>query len=317
LTRAVVVPRPDLWRVRSSSQIYMTASVTPIKNGPALTFTAHIPDMNHYNGRGGRAIPLYRAPKAAAPNLAPKLLSYLARRLGASPTPEDVLAYVAGVVAHPAYTQRFHEELIVPGVRIPLTANPALWEEAVRLGREVLWLHTFGERYIDPAAGRAEGPPRQSKERRPRVVAKIPDTEAGMPTAVEYDPQTQMLHIGAGRIERVSPPVWAYEVSGWRVVKRWFDYRKRSPRGRRSSKLDHVVPTYWRPDYTTELLNLLQVLGRLVELHPAQADLLDRICAGVQITAAELEAAAILPPPAHVRRPVPPEGTTLLEAADH
>jgi hypothetical protein len=61
----------------------------------------------------------------------------------------------------------------------------------------------------------------------------------------------------------------------------------------------------------------IQVLGRLVELHPAQADLLDRICAGVQITAAELEAAAILPPPAHVRRPVPPEGTTLLEAADH
>src|SRR6266508_3158101 len=85
--RLMVVPRPDLWRVRSSSQIYMTASVHPIKNGPTVTFTAHIPDMHHYNGRSGRAIPLYRDTHATAPNLAPKLLPYLAWRLDANPTP--------------------------------------------------------------------------------------------------------------------------------------------------------------------------------------------------------------------------------------
>jgi Type ISP C-terminal specificity domain len=154
-----------------------------------------------------------------------------------------------------------------------------------------------------------------AKERRPRVVVEIPDTEAGMPTAIAYDPHAQVLQVGTGRIERVSPQVWAYEVSGWRVVKRWFEYRKRSPRGRRSSKLDDVVPTRWRPDYTTELLNLLQVLECLVDLQPAQAELLDRICAGAQITVADLEAAAILPPPASARRPLRPEGMTLLEAA--
>jgi Type ISP C-terminal specificity domain len=216
--RLMVVPRPDLWRVRSPSQIYMSASVHPIKNGPAVTFTAQIPDMDHYNGRGGRAIPLYRDAKATAPNLPPKLLPYLAWRLGTTLIPEDMLAYVAGVVAHPAYTQRFLEELVVPGVRIPLTADRGLWEEAVELGREVLWLYTYGERCVDPAAGRPEGPPRQPGERRPRVVVKIPDTEAEMPTAIDYDPQTETLQVGAGRIERVSPQVWAYEVSGWRVV---------------------------------------------------------------------------------------------------
>jgi len=86
--RLMVVPRPDLWRVRSSSQIYMTASVHPIKNGPTVTFTAHIPDMHHYNGRSGRAIPLYRDAHATAPNLALKLLPYLAWRLDANPTPK-------------------------------------------------------------------------------------------------------------------------------------------------------------------------------------------------------------------------------------
>jgi hypothetical protein len=312
--RLMVVPRPDLWLVRSPKQIHMTASVHPVTNGPAVTFTAHIPDMDHYNGRGGRAIPLYRDARATVPNLAPELLSYLARRLHVRPTPEDVIAYVAAVVAHPAYTQRFLKELQVPGVRVPLTADPVLWDEAVRLGREALWLHTYGEQCDDPTAGRPAGPPRSSKERRPRVVVKIPDTEAGMPTAIAYDPHSQVLQVGAGRIDRVPPQVWAYEVSGWRVVKRWFEYRKRTPRGRRSSKLDHVVPTRWHPDYTTELLNLLQVLQRLVDLEPVQAELLDRICAGAQIAEADLEAAAILPLPASVRRPVRPEGMTLLEA---
>jgi hypothetical protein len=119
-------------------------------------------------------------------------------------------------------------------------------------------------------------------------------------------------------LEDVCPGQAQFEYPATSVLlsKRWFDYRKRSPRGRRSSKLDHVVPTHWRPDLTTELLNLLQVLGRFVELHPAQADLLDRVCAGVQITAAELEQAAILPPPARIRRPVPPEGLTLLDGTD-
>jgi hypothetical protein len=213
------------------------------------------------------------------------------------------LAYVAGVVAHPAYSQRFLKELHVPGVRVPLTSSLTLWEEAVRLGRQVLWLHTYGERYIDSAAGRPEGPPRLPEESRPLPTVEIPDTQAGMPVAISHKAQAQTLDVGTGRIGRVSRQVWTYEVSGWRVVKRWFDYRKRDPRGRRSSELDDVVPTYWHPDFTTELLDLLHVLGRLVDLEPDQADVLERICAGPQITVAELEAAAVLPPSASAREP--------------
>jgi hypothetical protein len=111
----------------------------------------------------------------------------------------------------------------------------------------------------------------------------------------------------------VPPDVWSYEISGWRVVKRWFDYRKRNPRGRRSSELDDVVRQRWTPAYTTELLNLLQVLSLLVDLQPDQAALLDRICTGPQITAAELQTAAIIPPPPGARRPLIVEGATLLD----
>jgi hypothetical protein len=310
--RLMVVPRPDLWRVRGPKQVYMTESVHPLTCGPALTFTPCIPDMHHYNGRSGRAIPLYRDPNATAPNLAPKLLSYLAQRLDMRLQPEDILAYVAAVAAHPAYTERFLEQLRVPGVHVPLSDDPALWEQTIRLGRRVLWLHTYGERCIDPAADQLEGPPRLPPERRFNLV-EIPDTEAGMPATIAYDAKTQTLHVGVGRLWPVPPEVWAYEISGWRVVKRWFDYRKRNPRGRRSSELDDVVRQRWTPTYTTELLNLLQILSLLVDLQPDQAALLDRICAGPQIAAAELQTAAVIPPPPGACKPLIVEGATLFD----
>ncbi len=54
------------------------------------------------------------------------------------------------------------------------------------------------------------------------------------------------------------------------------------------SKLCEIQPDGWLAEYTTELLNVLHVLGRLVELEPAQAKLLDQICAGPLITVSEL-----------------------------
>ena len=80
------------------------------------------------------------------------------------PTAEDVVAYVACVVGHPGYTARFHEELNSPGIRIPLTAAPALWAEAVDVGRQLIWLHSYGERFVDRSAGRPPRSPRMTGE---------------------------------------------------------------------------------------------------------------------------------------------------------
>lgn len=61
--------------------------------------------------------------------------------------------------------------------------------------------------------------------------------------------------------------------------------------------LDRIQPDHWLPEYTTDLLDLLNVLGRLVLLEPAQADLLDRICAARLLSADDLRAAGALPRP--------------------
>jgi hypothetical protein len=92
-----------------------------------------------------------------------------------------------------------------------------------------------------------------------------------------------------------------------KVVRKWFDYRKKNPRVRWSSPLDEDHAQYWPPGFTSELLSLLNVLALCTDLEPQQADLLNRVCGGKLITVAELECAHILPVPARVTQPPPPE----------
>jgi len=295
--RLINRPNPGLWQVRTApEQLYLTTvNRTAPTPGPATTATALVPDLHHFHGRGGRAFPLWLDAAATKPNLVPGLLDHLAGLYGTAPAPTEVFAYLAALLASPAYVATYAADLATPGLRVPLTADAALFAEAVALGAQVLWLHAYGERFGDPAAGRPVGPPRLPPGRRPLVNGAIPHDEAGMPEVIAYDPATCTLAVGAGRITPVEPAVWAYEVSGMRVVKRWFDRRKKDPDGRRSSPLDGLVPTTWDPAWTTELLELLNVLTLLVDLEPAQADLLDRIAAGPLVTVADLTTAGLLP----------------------
>jgi hypothetical protein len=53
----------------------------------------------------------------------------------------DVMSYIAGTLANPAFTARFASNLGRPGLRLPLTGTPDLFAEAVALGREIIWLY--------------------------------------------------------------------------------------------------------------------------------------------------------------------------------
>lgn len=198
------------------------------------------------------------------------------------------MAYIAVVAAHPAYVERFRGDLKQPGLRIPITADGALFAEAVAVGREVIWLHTFGERFQD---GRPAGPPRVG-ENEPTVSKPLPKTLAEMSHDLIYDAGARALRFGKeGRIDHVSPAVRAYQVSGKGVLDQWWSYRRedrsKPPMGDRRppSPLSSIQPTDWPSAYTTELLNVLRVLTRLVALEPAQAMLLGRIVDGPTLDA--------------------------------
>ncbi len=296
-------PRPELWANYSNFQVFLTSpeDQTP-ENGPPLSVTSHIPDQHHYHGRGGRVLPLWRDAAATIPNIKSALIAHLSTTYGKPVTAPDVMAYVAGLLAHPAFTARFKEDLIRPGLRVPVTADVALFDRAVALGREVIWLHTYGERFVDTAAGRPAAPPRMPKGQGPTIPVggTIPGAPNPLPDTMHHDPSTGRLHVGEGFIENVQTAVAEYQVSGRNVLRQWFSYRKadrtRPVIGDRRppSALDKIQPDHWLPEYTEDLLNLLHVLGRLVALEPAQATLLDEICAAPLLTQASLTGAGAL-----------------------
>ncbi|WP_439383787.1 type ISP restriction/modification enzyme [Amycolatopsis lexingtonensis] len=290
-------PSPSLWYTHSDKQIFVVEKhAHPVTAGPALVFSSLIPDMDFHSGRGGRVLPLYRDAKASAANVAPGLLKQLSRRLKCAVDARDLVAYLAAVTAHDGYTRRFVEELKQPGIKIPLTASRSLWQAAVNVGEEVLWLHTYGERGVNPDAGRPASTPRVDTGR-PTVRVGIPDTPELMPEKIRYDESTRSLHVGDGVIAPVSPAVMTFEVSGMPVVKHWFGYRKKRPDGTRSSPLNDIVATTWTPAMTTELLDLLNVLERCVALAPEQDRLLTKIVGGPLITVDDLVSSGVLPVP--------------------
>jgi hypothetical protein len=304
--RLINQPNPTLWDAYSAQQVYLTAleRVSPWA-GPAVTFTGLVPDLDHYHGRGGRVYPLWRDRAAEETNVKPALLTQLAKLYGQPVKAEDVMAYIAAVMAHPAFTARFAPDLVRPGLRVPLTADASLFNEAVRMGREVVWLNCYGERMADTAEGRPKGAPRLPKNKGPFIPAEgaIPMAPEPLPDTMDYDASKRRLLIGKGYIENVTPEMWTYEVSGKQVLWYWFSYRRRDRSRpiigdrRPPSPLDKIQPESWLPEYTTDLLDLLHVLGRLIALEPAQADLLERICAGPLQSAEELHAAGALTAP--------------------
>lgn len=178
-------PSPPLWQARIPCQVFVVEQHSkPISDGPGIVLSALIPDMDHFNNRGGRVLPLLHP--GGRPNLAPGLLDALATLVGGdlfegSVAALDLLAYLAAVVAHPAYTETFADELTTPGIRVPVTGDPALWEQAVTLGRDVVWAQNYGESCADAALGRPPGDvrfpagdPRRVLHRRP--IGVMPST---------------------------------------------------------------------------------------------------------------------------------------------
>ncbi len=151
----------------------------------------------------------------------------------------------------------------------------------------------------DAQNNRPEGPPRLPEGRAPVVPkeGEISSKPSEMPDTLGYDAGKHRLLVGHGFIENVPLAVWQYEVSGKQVLLQWFSYRRKNRERpimgdrRKPSPLGDIQPDHWLPEYTTELLNVLNVLAMLVDLESQQAELLDRICSGPLISEEELKAA--------------------------
>jgi hypothetical protein len=304
--RVIDFPRPALWFAhRDNRQVYLSELHTESgREGPAVGFTALIPDMHHFKGtEGGRVAPLYRHAELAQPNVTPGLVDAVAHTLKVAVRAEDIFAYIAGIAGHSGYTRRFAEHLATPGAHIPLTRDPVLWAQVTEAGRRTVWLHTYGQRFASPQHGRPHGrAPRLPSAEEPVCTVAIGEDGSGMPENISYTAKTRTLMVGDGAIAPVSPEVWEYRIGGVQVIRKWFSFRKRKPDVEWQTPLNDILPAAWPARWTVELLDLINVLGLLVAMEPEQGQLLEAVISGPLIAADDLRAQGVLPVPPHAAK---------------
>ena len=278
-------PRPDLWRVHGDQQVYVTSLLTKsLGVGPTLTTCATIPDLDHFSGRGAKdTMPLFRSADASQANILPGLLDVLGAAYQRAVTPEDFLAYVYGALAQPAFTARFAAELETRALRVPITKDAALFEQLRAVGARLLWLHTYGERFVPEGEQHGRVPSGAA-----RCTQAIPGDAEGYPDSFAYGDATRTLHVGDGAFVPVASDIYEFEVSGLKVVQSWLKYRMRQGAGRKSSPLDDIRPARWTSAFTTELLELLWVLEATAALYPEQENLLKAVVEGACFQADDL-----------------------------
>jgi hypothetical protein len=287
--------RPDLWRAHGDRQLYLTSAFTQaLSFGPALTACAHVPDLHYFSGRGAKdVVPLFRAADASEANVLPGLLDLLGKTYKGKVSEEDFVAFIYGMLAQPSFTVRFHKELESRELRVPITKDASLFKKARDLGARLLWLHTYGERYVPEGVRRGHVPRGAAK-----CVKAVPGVADGYPESFEYNDATRTLHVGEGEFTPVGREVFDFEVSGLKVVQSWLKYRMKKGAGKKSSPLDDIRPERWTSQFTTELLELLWVLEATVAIYPEQAKLLDAVFAGPCFNTDELP-----PVPDYMRKP--------------
>ncbi len=288
--------RPVLWRTFSDRQVYLsTMFARPLSTGPSLTSAALVPDLNRFRGScGGKdVLPLYRTADASEANILPGLLDLLNKTYKGEVTPEDFVAYVYGALAQSAFTARYANELETRELRVPITNDAALFEKVRDIGARLLWLHTYGERFVPKGKRRGQVPHGAAK-----CVKAVPGDPDGYPESFDFTNSTQTLHVGAGEFRPVAREVYEFDVSGLKVVQSWLKYRMKKGAGRKSSPLDDIRPERWTSQFTTELLELLWVLEATVASYPEQAELLEAVVSGPCFGADELP-----PVPDDMRKP--------------
>lgn len=253
----------------------------PLGTGPAASVCALLPDKHHYRGSyAGYAIPLYLDPEATRPNVNEDLLAHLGC------TAEEFFCYTYGILSGSAYQERFVKELLMPGPRLPISTDAALFAEVAAAGKRMIAAHTYGERMGEKApTGKA-----RNEHHEPE----------GYPEAYHLDLERGHLWIGAqddvkaaafdGKLNEegqrcilitgVAGELMDFALSGFQPLKNWLGYRMKVRSGKKSSPLDDLHPAEWTEEMTIELLELLHLLEFTIEMQPKLKELFERVMAG-------------------------------------
>lgn len=217
--------RPELRAAWGASNVALYAMPSGTGAGPAVWVHGLIPDYHAFRGSyGGYAFPLYdRRAGPDAHNLKPDMLRGLEAAYARRLRPEDVFHAIAALLSATSYTQLFAWDLEEAFPHIPFPEDPAVFEEAVRIGAEIAALETFARAPVQPfrtakLAGKATG---TSLQVPPIGRAFLPDGSGSGAIPLQPD--------GSLRLAGVPRRVFAFGVSGYPVLHRWLAARAGRP----------------------------------------------------------------------------------------
>jgi hypothetical protein len=206
--------RPDLQKVWGTGNACLNAMAFGTGGGPAVWCHGLLPDLSAFRGSYSQyAFPLYdRRPRVNGPNLSAALIGTLSAAYGQLVAPEDAFDAILCLLSASSYTRRFAEDLEDVFPHVPFPARRAIFEDTVRIGRELRAVETFArepsERYRRPGFARVVTQPRGA-------VAAVEYAEGGITLCAD----------GTGRITGIPEAVWGFAVSGYRVLPRWIESR--------------------------------------------------------------------------------------------
>ncbi len=206
--------RPILQEVWGNRNVGFYAMPSGTGAGPALWCHGLLPDYHAFRGSyGGYAFPLHdRRPDVAGPNIAPALIESLSTAYGEAITAENIFDAILCLLSATSYTLRFAEDLEDVFPHVPFPARHAIFQNAVRIGREIRAVETFA---------RQPGPAHLRRD-----FARVATEPRGTVAPVEYtDGAITLCDDGSGRITGLPQWVWDFSVSGYRLVPRWLEAR--------------------------------------------------------------------------------------------
>jgi len=194
-------------------------------------------------------------PQSRRPNLNPKVLSSLAKRLGVetdgdfslpgSLTCEDIFSYMYGVLHSPGYRSRYAEFLKTDFPRLPLTSSIKLFRSLAKLGGELVSLHLMESEKLDKYITKLVGPAHPEVEK------------------VSYSDKTVWIDKAkTAGFSGVPQNVWEFHIGGYQVCQKWLKDRK----GRKLSKDD--IEHYQKIVVAlSETIRLMKEIDEVIESH--------------------------------------------------
>jgi hypothetical protein len=193
--------------------------------GPAIWVHSLVPDYHSFRGSyGGCTFPLFnRAAGPNAHNLNPNLLFHLTEVFGRGVAPQEVFDAVTALLSATSYTKRFAWDLEEAFPHVPFPMSGAIFDQLTAVGSEIRLLETFAR------------PPAEA-HRFARLIGRAANASLDVPPlgrawqdGADGRGNIKLQSDGPLMLSNIATRVWAFEVSGYRVLHRWLHARNGEP----------------------------------------------------------------------------------------